>query len=126
MSEPQLFVGEREKLVLCATPPLGNLHVETARGLQSADLSRPYEIKPVVAPAAGYLDDQLLVAGAVMRPVVGDDDLFDKIDGVTRKRGGFDNGNRCHQALLGRLDAMASEPVTGTCVTGSRLPMYKA
>src|SRR5260370_8801457 len=102
MSEPQLFVSECEKLVHCAAPPLGNLHIETAREMQSADLLLPHEIKPVVAPAAGYLDDQLLVAGAVMRPVVGDDDLFAKIDGVTRKRGGFANGNRCHQPPPGR------------------------
>jgi len=88
---PAKFVGKGEKLVHCAAPPLRNLHVETAREMQSADLLLPNKIKPVVAPAAGYLDDQLLVAGAVMRPIVGDDDLFDKIDGVTGKRGGFDN-----------------------------------
>src|SRR5260370_36874549 len=123
MSKPQLFVGECEKLVDRAAPPLWNLHVETAREMQSADLLLPNEIKPVVAPAAGYLDDQLLVAGPVMRPVVADDDLFHKIDRVTGKQGGFDNGNRCHQALLGRLDATVAEPVTRPYVTGSKLPM---
>ena len=39
--------------------------------------------RPGLAPAPGNLDDQLLLAGTVMRPIVGDDDLLDKIDRVT-------------------------------------------
>src|SRR5208337_3705417 len=89
MSQPQLLVGERQKLVNRAAAPLWHFHVETAGEMHRADLLLPYEEEPIIAPASGNLDHQLLVAGAVMRPIVGNDDLFDKIDRVARKRSRF-------------------------------------
>ena len=83
MPEPQLFVGERKELVNRAAAALRHLHVEAAGEVQCADLLLPDKIQPVVAPAAGNFDDQLLLAGAVMRPVVGDDDLLDKVNRVS-------------------------------------------
>ena len=50
--------------------------------MQRAHFLLPEEIKAIVAPAAGNLDNQFLFAGSVMRPIVGDDDLFDEIDRV--------------------------------------------
>ena len=91
MPQPQLFVGERQKFVHRAPAPLRHLHVETAREVQRADLLLPDEIQPVIAPTAGNLDDELLLAGPVMRPVIGDDDLFDKVDGIAGERGRFDD-----------------------------------
>jgi len=44
-----------------------------------------------VAPATGNLDNQLLLAGPVMRPVIGDDNLFDEV---------FDRDQACDAAVL--------------------------
>src|SRR5579872_291531 len=90
MAEPHLFVGQRQQLVKRAAAALRHTHIEAAGEMQRAQLLLPQEIKPVVAPAAADLDDQLLFAGAVVRPVVGDDDFFDEIDRITAMRAGFD------------------------------------
>src|SRR6516162_8431235 len=114
MPEPQLLVGERQKLKHRGPAAFRHLHVKPAREVQRADLFLPYEIEPIVTPTAGNFDDQLLVARTVVYPIVGNDDLFNEIDRVTRKRGWFDDRYRWHQALLGRLDWQAA---------GSTLPM---
>src|SRR5437879_9288648 len=82
MPKPKLFVGESKKLIHGAAAALWHLHVVAAGEVQSTELLLPDEIHPVIAPVAGNLDDELLLAGAIMRPVVGDDDLLDKVDGV--------------------------------------------
>src|SRR5260370_25352869 len=82
MPKPKLFVGKGKKLVHGAAAALWHLHVEAAREVQSTELLLPDEIHPVIAPVAGNLDDDLLLAGAIMRPVVCDDDLLDKDGGV--------------------------------------------
>ena len=91
MPEPKLFVGKGEKLVYGAAAAFWHLHVEAAGEVQGAEFLLPDEIHPIIAPAAGNLDDELLLAGAIMCPVVGDDDLLDKVDGITGKRCRFDN-----------------------------------
>jgi hypothetical protein len=45
-----------------------------------------------------------------MRPIIGDDDLFDEVDGVTRERGRFGDRNRGHRTLLERVDR--APPIT--------------
>src|SRR3712207_7173424 len=50
--------------------------IERGREMQRADLLLPHEKEPVVAPAPRHLDDDLLVTGAVVHPLVGDDDLL--------------------------------------------------
>src|SRR5262249_14344576 len=68
--------------------------------MQRAQLLLPEKIHAVVAPAAGDLDNELVVAWAVMRPVVGDDDFLDQIDRIAGMRGDFDKRGRGHGALL--------------------------
>jgi len=104
MSQPQPFVGEREKFVHRAPAPPWHLHVEAAGEVHRTNLLLPHEIQPIIAPTAGNLDDQLLLAGPVMRPIIRDDDLFDEVDGVTRERGRFGDRNRGHRTLLERVD----------------------
>src|SRR5260370_25092729 len=82
MPKPKLLVGEGKKFVHGAAPALWHLHGEAAGEVQSTELLLPDKIHPVIAPVAGNLDDEFLLARAVMCPVVGDDDLLDKIDGV--------------------------------------------
>src|ERR1700758_3118536 len=82
MPKPKLFVGKGEKFVHGSAAALWHLHVEAAGEVQSAELFLPDKIHPVIAPVAGNLDDEFLIAGAIMCPVVGDDDLLDKIDRV--------------------------------------------
>ena len=91
MPEPKLFVGKGKKLVHGAAAALWHLHVEAAGEVESAKFLLPDEVHPIIAPAAGNLDDEFLLAGAIMCPVVGDDDLLDKVDGVTGKRRRFDD-----------------------------------
>jgi hypothetical protein len=59
--------------------------------VQRAQLLLPQKIQPVIAPAAGDFDDHLLFAGAVVRPVVGDDDFFDEVDRIAGMRTDFDH-----------------------------------
>src|SRR2546428_10786145 len=68
--------------------------------MQCAEFFLPQKIHPVVAPAAGDLDDQLLLAGTVMRPVIGHDDFFDEIDRIADVGMKFNYGKRGHRALL--------------------------
>src|SRR5579885_766628 len=107
MAEPELLVDEGEQLVDGAAPPLRHLHVEAAGEMERADLLLPDEIEAVVAPAALDLDDHLLIAGAVMRPFIRENDLLDEIDGVGcgRRRLGVDRG---HPALLLRAAEVRS------------------
>src|SRR5260370_27455758 len=82
MRKPKLLVGKGKKRVHGAAAALWPLHVEAAGEEQSTELLLPDKIHPVIAPVAGNLDDEFLLAGAIMRPVVCDDDLLDKVDGV--------------------------------------------
>ena len=59
--------------------------------MQRAQLFLPQEVHTVITPAAGDFDDKLLLAGAVMRPVVGDDDFFDEIDRIADRGVDFDH-----------------------------------
>src|SRR6516164_11026100 len=126
MSQPQLFVGECEKLVDRAAAALWYLHVEAARKVHRADLLLPHEVQPVIAPAAGDLDHQLLLAGPVVRPIIGDDDLFHEIDRVARKWSGFGERNRGHRTLLERVDGAVpmSVPDTSLYVLKPKLTTY--
>src|SRR5215467_10863661 len=101
MSQPQLLVGEGQQFPNRSAAALRYFHVEAAGEVQSANLLLPHKVKPIIAPPAGDLDDQLLLAGTVVHPVIGDDDLLDKVDRVTGIQRWFDNGHGCHQALLG-------------------------
>src|SRR6516162_831724 len=104
MSQPQPFVGECKKFVDGAPAPFWHLHVESAGEVHRTNLLLPYEIKPLIPPAPGNLDDQLLFAGPVMRPIISNDDLFDEVDGIPRERGRFGDRNRGHRTLLERVD----------------------
>src|SRR5205085_10636261 len=100
MPEPQPLIRQGQELVEGAAPPLRHLHVETAGKMQRAELLLPQEVHPVIAPAARDLDDHLLLAGTVVRPIVGKDDFFDQIDRIADRGMNFDRGHRGHRALL--------------------------
>ena len=100
MPEPQPLIGKRQQFVERAAPALRHLHVKAAGKMQRAQLFLPQEIEPVIAPAAGDLDDQLVFAGAVVRPIIGDDDFFDQVDRIAGMRPTFFVGKRGHRALL--------------------------
>ena len=86
MPEPEFLVSQRQELVDSTPATLRDLHVKPTGEMHRADLLLPHEIKSIIAPATGNLDDQLLLAGPVMRPVIGDDNLLDEVDGISRER----------------------------------------
>ena len=69
--------------------------------MQRGKLFLPQEIEPVVAPPPGDLDDQLVLPGAVVRPIVGDDDLLDQVDRIAVMRPRLFEGKGGHRTLLG-------------------------
>src|SRR6266436_4181708 len=85
MPEPKFLVSQRQELVDSTPATLWDLHVEPTGEVHRTYLLLPHEIESIIAPATGNLDNQLLLAGSVMRPVIGDDNLFDKVDGISRE-----------------------------------------
>lgn len=84
MAEPETLVDEGQEQRHFAAPFGGRFEIERRCQLQRLRVRLPVEGDVIVAPRARDADVQLIVAGAIERPVLRADNLLDEVDGVGR------------------------------------------
>ncbi len=84
VTEPKLLVDLGDQTVDLVQPRIGNLEVERAGDVQALEIRPPVEGNMVIRPGAGDGHRQLVLVGALGRPVVGGGDLLDEIDWVSQ------------------------------------------
>ena len=82
MADPQLLVDQRDQRLHLGAAALRHLEVEGAGQMQRLDVVHPGEGDLVVGPLAGDQDGDLVVAGALERPVVARRQALDHVERI--------------------------------------------
>ena len=82
MAEPELLVHRPQKLQEACPAMAGHPEIDDAGEGNGAQILLPDEVKPIVAPAPGQLDQHLLGRVAVEAPLVGVDQFFQNVQGI--------------------------------------------
>ena len=77
-----LLVDQRDELLHFGAAALRHLELEGAGEMQRLDVVHPGEGDLVVGPLAAHQDGDLVVAGALERPVVGRGDPLDHVERI--------------------------------------------
>src|SRR5215510_3736368 len=86
VSDPHLFVDQRDQLLHLAAAALRHLELEGAGEMQRLDVEHPGVGDLVVGPFAGHQNGDLVLARALERPAVGRGHPLDHFEGIGQNR----------------------------------------
>jgi len=124
MADPQLLVDHGNELLHFGQPQLRHFDFECAGQMQRLDLAHPGERDLIVGPLAGDDQRDLVLAGALERPVVAGRHALDDFQRIVALLArDFDDGHAFSTVphMSGNAHATRTSPNTGCNLTQGRL-----
>src|SRR5947209_2280702 len=84
MAEPELLVDEADRLIDLGALVGGDADVGQSEELEDLVLLPPHRAQLILRPAALEIGDDLVVAAALIAPIVGAEIMFEHVDGSAR------------------------------------------